>query len=117
MAQAVTEFLRDVSLLGLLNLLTATVFVLFGLVTLLVSRRPRRMGKRLAWGMVPLLVGLVTMYLAYRISDKSMHGRPSEEAIASNRRDALIHGVIGTLGAAVFVATGMAGKARIGNEG
>jgi hypothetical protein len=118
MAQAVTDFVRNSGLLGLLNLLTVAIFVLIGLLRSLVSRSSRRMSKRLAWGMVPLLIGLVTMCVYYSTSDRGMFGTPGAEQIAANRRDALIHGVIGVLGTAVFVATGMLGrKGKIGNGG
>ena len=115
MAQAVTDFLRNAGLLDLLNMLIAAIFVVIGLASF-VSRRPMHLYKLMGLAMVPLLLGLVTMYVDYTTSGIGMFGTPSEAAIAARRQAALINGVIGALGALVFVALGMLGrKSRIGN--
>ena len=116
MAQAVTDFLRNSGLLDLLNILTAAIFMLVGLVAWIVSESPRHIYKLLGLGMVPLLIGLLTMYVDYRTSGISMFGTPDGAAIAARRQAALINGIIGALAALVFMATGMLGRKRkIGN--
>lgn len=112
MERGAVEFLRNTSLVGLLNLLTFAVFVLIGLATIIVGRRPGPVYRRIRWGLVPLLVGLATMCLGYYFSDIGMMSRPTPEVIALNIRDALIHGVIGVCGAAIFVGVNLIARQR-----
>lgn len=111
MVRAVTDFLMDAGLIDLLNILIAAVFILLGLVSI-VARRPTNMYKLVRLAMVPLLLGLVTMFVDYSTSGVSMFGIPDQAAIAARKQAALINGMIGTLGALVFVATGMLGRKR-----
>jgi Mn2+/Fe2+ NRAMP family transporter len=116
MEPAVMEFLRTVTLLGVLNLLTVTIVVILSMVTILFGRRTSRPLKRVVWGMVPLLIALVTMCVDYSTSDRDMFGRSNDAEIAASRSAALVHGVIGVLGAAIFIGTGLLARQRkIGN--
>jgi len=60
---------------------------------------------------VPLITGLVTMYLKNRILDRGfgMFGRLSPEAIAAGRREALIGACIGALAAVLMLLMGVVG--------
>lgn len=56
------DFVRNATLLSLLNILVAATFIVVGLVSF-VSRRPLHMYKLMGLAMVPLLLGLVTMHV------------------------------------------------------
>jgi len=60
---------------------------------------------------LPLLIGLLTMYVDNRMLDTGfgMFGSLSAEAIAVGRRDALINAGIGATAAALLVLMGMSG--------
>ena len=118
MPHALTDFLRNSGLLDLLNMLTAVIFVLVGLVAWIVSESPRHTYKIVGLAMVPLFLGLVTTFADYSTSGISMFGIPGEAAISARRQAALINGMIGATAALVFVVTGMLGRKRkIGNGG
>ena len=111
MARAVTAFLGNAGLLDLLNILIAAIFIVIGLVSS-VSRGPMQMDKLMGLAMAPLLLGLVTMYVDYTTSGIGMFGTPGEAAIGTRRQAALINGMIGVLGALVFVMLEMLGRKR-----
>jgi hypothetical protein len=68
----------------------------------------------LAIAVLPLLSGLLTMYLENRILDRGfgMFGRLSAEAIGAGRREALIAVFIGVTGTIVLVFIGLLGLKR-----
>jgi hypothetical protein len=112
--ETLTDFLKNATLLTLLTLLITVISILFGIVILIFARRQRPMYWVLAIATLPLLAGLVTLYVDNRTLDtgRGMFGRLTDHAIAAGRRDALITAVIGSVGAIVVFLLGVLGLRR-----
>ena len=117
MGQPVWDFIKNTSLLGLLTLMTFAVIVIASLGTLLVGLHPARRLKHIRWGLFPLLVGIVTMGLGCFSSYKYLMGPPPPEWSLLIRRDAFIHGMIGLLGASIFLAATLIARERKNGSG
>ena len=63
--------------------------------------------------LVPVLLGLLALFLKYRLlaGGFGMFGRLSDEAIAAGRREALVIACIGATGTVVLVLIGFLGLA------
>ncbi len=117
--ETLTDFLKNATLLTLLTLLTTVISVLVGIAVLVFARTRRPMYVIVAAAALPLLSGLLTMYVDNRELDTGygMFGRLSAKAIATGRRDALITGCIGAAGAVLMVLMGIVGLKLKRNRG
>jgi hypothetical protein len=117
--ETLTDFLKDATFLTLLTLLTTVISILVGIAVLVLARTRRPMYVIIAAATLPLLAGLLTMYVDNRQLDSGygMFGRLSAEAIAAGRRDALITGCIGAAGAVLTGLIGIVGLKLKRNRG
>jgi len=117
--ETLTDFLKNATLLTLLTLLTTVISILVGIAVLVFARVRRPMYLIVAAAALPLLSGLLTMYVDNRELDTGygMFGRLSAKAIAAGRRDALITACIGAAGAVLMVLMGIVGLKSKRNRG
>jgi asparagine N-glycosylation enzyme membrane subunit Stt3 len=112
--ESLTNFLKDLGLLSLLNILVTVILILAGFVTLIVARTRRAIYRLLAIASLPLLLGALSMYVKNRALDEGygMFGRLNAQEIVAGRREALIIACIGAAGTIVLVLIGLFGLKR-----
>jgi hypothetical protein len=98
--ETLSDFLKHATLLTLLTLLTTLISILVGVAVLVFARTRRPMYLMVVAAALPLLSGLLTMYVDNRQLDTGhgMFGRLSAEAIAAGRGEALVTACIGAAG-------------------
>ena len=103
MVETLTDFLKNATVLTLLTILITLISILGSIVVLIFARGQRLFYWLVGAATLPLLFGLLSMYVDNRLLDTGMgmFGKLSSEAIAAGRRDARITACIGVGGALV----------------
>lgn len=112
--ESLTNFLRDLGLFSLLNVLVTVMLIIAGFITLIVARRRKAFYRLLAIASLPLLLGALTMYVKDRVLDEGygMFGRLRAQEIVAGRREALIIACMGATGTIVLALIGLFGLKR-----
>jgi hypothetical protein len=107
--EAVTEFLKNCGLLDLLVIVVTLILVLAGILISVLARNRKSMYRLLVVAFVPLLLGLLDMFVKNRFLDRrfGLMGPLSDEAIAAGRRDALVIACIGATGTLLLGLVGL----------
>lgn len=111
--ETVTDFLKSRGLLDLLVILVTIVLILAGILISIVSESRKPIHQLLVVAFVPLLLGLLDMFVKNRLLDRrfGFMGPLSVEAVALGRRDAIVIACIGATGTVVLVLIGFLGLA------
>jgi hypothetical protein len=100
MVEALTDFIKNAGLFTLLHFLITAILIFVGIALFAFARTRRAMMWFLIIGILPVVSGILTMFLKNRILDSGigMFGRLSPEGIAAGRREALVDLVGGFTG-------------------
>jgi hypothetical protein len=109
--ELLVDFLKNAGLLDLLVILVTLILILTAVFKLVFFRRLRSMRRLLVISPVPLILGLVAMYVRNRMLDRGigMFGGFSNTAIALGRRDALLIACFGAIGTLVMTSIALIG--------
>jgi len=111
--ETVTDFVKNCGLLDLFVIVVTLILILAGILILIVGRSRRVMFRLLVVAFVPLLLGLLDMFVKNRFLDRrvGLMGPLSTEAVAAGRRDAMLIACIGATGTVMIVLIGFLGLA------
>ena len=111
--EAVGDFVKNLGLLDLLIIVLTVILILAGILILIFGRSRRLIYGFLSAAVLPLLLGLLGLYLKNLALDRGfgLVGHLSAEGIAAARREALIIAAIGVGGTFVLVLMGLMGLA------
>ena len=102
MGETLTEFVKNCSLVTVLNFLFVAMLILIGVAFFLFARKRRCISWFFVIGILPAVSGILTMYFQNKAMNRGvgMFGRLRPWEIASGRREAVIDlsaGVAGTI--------------------
>jgi hypothetical protein len=102
----VVEFIKNADLITILDFLIITASILAGFGLFLFARTKSRIRWFLLIGMVPLLSGILAMYLKYRYAGVAMLGPWSAAAAVADRHEGLIGFAAGVTGSIAVLLLG-----------
>ena len=109
--ELLVDFLKDASLLDLLVILVTLILILTAFFKLVFFRSLRSMRRLLVMALVPLVLGLLAMYMKNRLLDRGVgpFGLVTGDALALGRRDALLIACFGAIGTVVIALISLIG--------
>ena len=103
MSEAVTNFIKNASLITVINFFIFVTFVLIGFALFFFARTKSAMRWFLLIGIVPITSGILAMYLKYKYADTVMTDGATPETIAASHREGLIDLAAGAAGFMVIL--------------
>ena len=103
MSEAVTNFIKNASLITVINFFIFVTFVLIGSSLFFFAQTKSAMRWFLLIGIVPITSGILAMYLKYKYADTVMTDGATPETIAASQREGLIDLAAGAAGFVVIL--------------
>ena len=104
MHDSIVEFIKNAGLVTITTFLIVIVCVLMGLGLFLFARATVAVRWLLLVGIVPVLSGILALYLKFKYAGVVMMGMPTPETIAASKREGIIDVIAGlTAGAAILL--------------
>ncbi|HEY3027967.1 MAG TPA: hypothetical protein VGJ55_17590 [Pyrinomonadaceae bacterium] len=107
--ETLVDFLKNSTTLDLLVVVVTIILVIAGILISVLAGNRKSMYRLLLVAFVPLLLGLLDMFVKNRLLDRGvgLMGRLSPEAIAAGRREALVIACIGATGTLLLGLVGL----------
>jgi hypothetical protein len=96
MPDSVLDFAKNAGLITLLTFLIVVICVLIGLGLFVFARRAAAMRWFLLIGIVPVLSGILALYLKFKYASVVMIGMPTAQSIAASRKEGVIDLIAGS---------------------
>jgi hypothetical protein len=104
MHDSIVEFIKNAGLVTIITFLIVIICVLMGPGLFLLARTTVAVRWLLLVGIVPVLSGILALYLKFKYAGVVMMGMPTEHTIAASKREGVIDVIAGsTAGAAILL--------------
>jgi hypothetical protein len=96
MPDSILDFIKNAGLITILTFLTAVICVLIGLGLFFFARSTAARRCWLFIGIVPVLSGILALYLKFKYANAVLKGMATPATIAANRKEGVIDLIVGS---------------------